>query len=203
MEDDLLKQQDLLQREAHKILTKLDLIKIISEFGKARIIGSLDLGLMVWRDIDIEVMVKNSSKEDLAKIVEKLSLETSCRVDFTILYNDLLIKPNQPKGTYLGIKYYDHLPIEEQSSKSEKIWKIDIWFLTEENIRGSINTDRIKAGLTDENKMMILKVKNDFIHHPDYRKLSFSLDIYNCVLEKGVKNSEDFKKYLKEIGKEI
>lgn len=51
---DLTKQQDELQQEAHKILGEIHLMNLLSKYGKPEVIGSVALGLMTWRDIDIE-----------------------------------------------------------------------------------------------------------------------------------------------------
>lgn len=200
---DLMDKQNALQKEAHKILEQLKLIEKLSKYGKPEIIGSLALGLMVWRDIDIEVEINDSKKENLGELVGIITLNTECRIDFTIIYNAQLIKPNLPKGTYLGIKFYDHLPIKEQSSKSDKIWKIDIWFLKTENKKGSLKTWEIKNKLTDDNRKIILEIKNSLWQNPKYKKIITSMDIYIAVLDKGVKNLEDFKKYLLESGREL
>lgn len=200
---DLIEKQAALQEEARKILNKLQLIEKLSKYGKPEIIGSLALGLMVWRDMDIEVENNDFKKEELGELVKNITLNTECRIDFTIIYNAQLIKPNLPKGTYFGIKFYDHLPIEEQSSKSDKIWKIDIWFLKKENLRGSLKTNEIKNKLTDDNKKIILQIKDALWQNPKYRKIITSIDIYIAVLNKGVKNLEEFKQYLKESDREL
>ena len=47
-----------LQKEAYEVLEKLDLLNILSTYGKPEIVGSLATGLMTWRDIDLEVVDK-------------------------------------------------------------------------------------------------------------------------------------------------
>lgn len=200
---DLIKQQKALQEEAYQILNKISLLDLLSKYGKTEVIGSVALGLMTWRDIDIEVVTNNSDKEDLAELIKELSLDTDCRVDFTIILNEKLIKPDLPKGTYLGIKYYDHLPPEEQSSKSEKLWKIDIWFLSANNVQGSAKTREIKDKLTEEKRDSILEIKNVLAHNPQYRKTIKSSDIYIAVLDKDVKDMIGFERYLKETGRSL
>lgn len=198
----LLEQQKNLQEEAHQILENINLLDLLSSYGTPSVIGSVDLGLMTWRDIDVEVVVNNPNKEDLAELIKKLSLSTQSRVDFTII-NEHLVSSSLPKGIYLGIKYYDHLPLEEQSSSSKKLWKIDIWFLTENNLQGSARTKEIKAKLTPEKSLIILQIKNSLASHPQYRKTIKSSDIYTAVLENEVKTLEEFKVYLHKNGVEI
>lgn len=200
---DLMEKQADLQKEAHKILGQLQLIEKLSKYGKPEIIGSLFLGLMVWRDIDIEVENDNLTKEELGELVKNIILDTEYRIDFTVIYNCQFLKPHLPKGTYLGIKFYDHLPKEEQSSKSDKIWKIDIWFLPKENLQGSLKTNEIKNNLTDDSKKIILEIKEELWQNPKYKKIITSIDIYEAVLDKGVKNLEEFKNYLKESNREL
>ncbi|MCL5411528.1 MAG: hypothetical protein M1150_02210 [Patescibacteria group bacterium] len=142
----------------------------------------------------------NLNKQDLAELVKELSLNTDYRVDFTIILNEKLIKPDLPKGTYLGIKYYDHLPPEEQSSKSGRLWKIDIWFLS---VQGSAKTREIRDKLTEEKRDIILEIKNVLAHNPQYRKTIKSSDIYIAVLDRDVKDMAGFEEYLRETGRSL
>lgn len=200
---DLMEKQDALQKEAHGVLEKLQLIKILSKYGKPEIVGSLALGLMTWRDIDIEVIVDNLNREIVSEFVADIVKIKLRKINLNVTDNRNQNSPKTPSGIYVGINYYDHLPIEEQSSHNPNLWKIDIHFILSENAKGSEKAKQINKQLTDEKRKIILEIKNVLMNSPEHRKTIFSVDIYDAVFEKGVKNLEEFKDYLKESSREL
>ena len=188
---DLLKQQKELQKEGNRLLKRTGLIEFLSQFGTVRINGSLASGLMVWPDIDLEVVSETISEDNFWKAVRFLfSIEkhNTFIQDFRESTN-----PNTPKGLYIGKKI----------NEGKNIWKIDIWFITPRQ-DGELNyNDWIKDKLTEENKKIILEIKNQIYDDPKYRKEIFSIDIYKAVIENGVKNLEEFKIYLQNQGRSL
>jgi hypothetical protein len=151
MMQDLLKRQSQLNALAGKVLTDLNMLDLLKEIGTTRIIGSMALNLMVWRDIDIEVIVQDPQKDLLKDIITKLIEKSLRRIDFSIIDNRAREKEHLPQGIYLGIKYTGpDVASYESISNNDKIWKIDIWFLKEENSQGAKATQQIKEKLTDE-----------------------------------------------------
>lgn len=53
---ELLRRQDDLQAEAAGVITDLDLLRVLGRAGAVRLIGSAATGLMVWRDLDVQVL---------------------------------------------------------------------------------------------------------------------------------------------------
>lgn len=53
---ELLRRQEALQTEAHQLIGHLDLFTMLSHAGKPEQIGSSVSGLMVWRDLDFNVL---------------------------------------------------------------------------------------------------------------------------------------------------
>jgi hypothetical protein len=204
-EKSMLSQQQDLQDEANKVLEELGLLEVLIDYGSPTIIGSMSLRLMTWRDIDIEVVTETLSKESIGQLVAKLINKSAKRIDFSFMDNTAHDKIGYPQGIYLGIKYFpSNLPTEELNSKSERQWKIDIWFLLpeiaehSERAQGSMKTEEIRKKLTDETRQIILEIKNIIAKDPRYRKEIFSVDIYNAVIEKGVKDLEEFERYYRE-----
>lgn len=197
--EELLIEQKKLQDEAFRVLRDLGLIEKLKKYGLPQIIGSVSLGLMTWRDIDIEVVVKTLQRSFVVEIIAYLIEKVKNRVDLVFIDNSLCGRQRMPKGIYLGVKYFpDDLSPEETKSTSDKLWKIDIWFVTE----GSVRTKQIQQKLTEEYKKTILGIKNILSRSPKYRKEIFSVDIYEAVLEKGVKNIEEFRTYLQSTGRD-
>lgn len=68
----LLHRQRLLQDEAQSVLKELNLIELLSAGGVVRQTGSTVLGLMVWRDIDLQVSSSGLSIERAFEIMHPL-----------------------------------------------------------------------------------------------------------------------------------
>lgn len=196
-------QQDKLQTEAKQVIHSLGLTELLSKYGTPTLIGSTALGLMVWRDIDIEVTIKDFTKEELVKIISAIFISAGYRIDVCMINNYEKLNANLPLGYYLGLKYFGDISPEEAVGSNEKIWKIDIWFLTEGNLRGKIKTEELQSKLTEGKRRAILEIKDAVAKNPKYRKEIKSMDIYIAVLDKGIKNLEEFEKYLNGLGKSL
>lgn len=203
---DLLAKQDQLQKAAKGVLERLGLLALLKKYGQVEVIGSAALGLMTWRDIDIEIVCKELKREDLAEVVAELIKKPLRRIDFGVADNRPRFGTHSkiPKSLYIGMKYYgDDIPDEQLLSSNPLIWKLDLHFLLKEDARGREKTRQLKQKLTEENKKMILKIKNQIASNPQYRKQIFSMDIYEAVLEYGVKNLEEFRQYLQKSGRKL
>lgn len=187
--NNLLKNQENLQYEAKKVVDKLDLIRILSEYGKTEVVGSLEYGLMVWRDIDIDLVFKNEILEtSYWEIVKKLFSNKEIQL-MTLSDNRKIVNKNRPKSLYIGIKYLN--------GKGD-IWKIDIRLLNNNDLNIHRIKDLIDEKITPENKLIILEIKSKVCNDPKYHKDFSSVDIYEAVLLKNIKNTKEFWKYLKQ-----
>lgn len=196
MINDLLLQQDELQKEAGRIIAELNLEQILGECGKVCWVGSYPLGLMAWKDIDVEVRTANASREIVAVVVSKLATKFNKRIGFTLLDNregtiDL------PHGLYIGVKYFGNLEnVKVAADVEDKVWKIDIWFLDEAQIAGREKTKEIKDKLAPDLREIILQIKQSVWDNQKYRRSFSSVDIYDAVLDNRVKTLEEFEAYL-------
>lgn len=191
--EELLKQQDELQKEGKQLLEKIGLLEFISRFAKPEIVGSMASGLMVWPDIDLELVVDRFNDEDYWETVKFMFYIKE-------IYHSIYIQdfrksqnPNTPKGLYIGTK------IENEG----KEWKIDLWFILP-HIKGLENMNEwIKGKLNDENRAIILNIKSELYKNIKYTKDFFSIDIYKAVINNGVQDLDGFRKYLKESNRSI
>jgi len=55
-----------LKREAERIIEELDMLRLLSAYGEARIVGSVVLDLIVKLDIDIHLLVDNPDVLEVA-----------------------------------------------------------------------------------------------------------------------------------------
>jgi hypothetical protein len=201
---DLLKQQEELQKEANEVLNRLDLIAALEKYGKPFMVGSFALGLLTRRDIDIEVVVASLDKKQVQGICSYLVGLDHPRMDLTVMDNTVDKVPQLPNGYYVGVQYIPkEIPFVDRNPKSPLAWQIDIHFLTEENSKARAKVEEIKSKLTPDKRLSILEIKKEIATHPKYHRTVFSIDIYNAVLDQGINNLEEFKKYMKEKGVEL
>jgi hypothetical protein len=59
----------------------------------------------------------------------------------------------------------------------------------------------MRRSLTDEARLVILRLKHIWFGFPAYRDTVLSTDIYDAVLAHGVRTPEEFDAYLRERGK--
>lgn len=193
---DILQKAYRLKLEANKVLSELDLIDTLQKVGEPNLVGSIVLDLMVYKDIDIEVIVDPLNRKSISQVISNLASKDSRRIDFSVINNTSDIKLKFPEGVYLGIKYHLGLDWISNFSGNENTWKIDIWFVKKENARSLKTTEMIKSQLTEQNKKIILEIKNSLYKEEGYRKVFTALDIYKAVLEERVGSVTEFNKHL-------
>lgn len=180
--------QKTLQKEAYNILEDLNLIDFLGKFGKPTLVGSVALGLMSWPDIDIVVVSQlkiGDYLETVSYLFQKHDVYSMSLQDFR-----KSIFPDRPQGLYCGVSYL---------VKPRTFWKIDIWFLPD--VKALEFIENVRSKLTDENRNIILKIKNDMREKTKHGKEVSGMDVYKAVLENNVKNLSEFRKYLKKQGR--
>ncbi len=186
----LVKQANQLQREAKLILNNLGLLKILKEISEPKIVGSMVSGLMVMKDIDIHTYVKKYNLKKILNLLPKLALLPTIRKAQFNNYREFRKdyrkdRVHFPHGYYIGLR----------SIQRSDEWKIDIWFIKEGEDR-SFNDSRLQ-NLLDEQREIILKLKNLWLIKNGYRNGISSIDFYKAVLDFEVKTEKDFENYLK------
>lgn len=191
-ERDLFSRANSLQREAFEVIDRLELTKNLSSVGIPRLIGSVNNGLMVWRDIDYEVYVDQYRFERYVDFISHYAnmpsvVEIGLK-DFSVKN----IKESNTKGVYTHFLYQD-------STLNE--WKVDVWFLD------FVPPDRSYEGLLQRATKLeieaILNIKDKMYKSPLYKSYIISVDIYRAVLEGNVNNFEEFGAYMKLLGKDV
>jgi len=179
-----------LQREAGRIVEELGLIKIIGKISKPKIVGSVANGLMFAKDIDIHAYVHKYDIQAIVNLLPKFALLPTIQKAQFSNYRDLrrdYIKDRSsfPRSYYVGLR----------SIQPSGEWKIDIWFAKKGEI-GEFNDPRLK-NLTNKQREIILQLKKMWSNKDGYRKGVLSVDFYKAILDFGVENEVDFKRYLK------
>ncbi|MCX6808451.1 MAG: hypothetical protein NTW50_02175 [Candidatus Berkelbacteria bacterium] len=178
-----IEQSGELKREAEKMLDDSALLELLRQYGRVEITGSYSYDLMVAKDIDIHIFVKDLKKSDIFEIMGKLIEQNyfrSFKLDNFVDYPDVRF-PDFPRGYYLGLQSVD------------RNWKIDLWFIVEDSASGKKFTSQLMK-IDEATRILILTLK-------DYKKAKgwrfSSTVIYEAVLNGGVHNIGEFENYLK------
>jgi hypothetical protein len=195
MHDDiLLRRQAALHAEGEEVLAQLNLMQVLSKIGRPEIVGSFALGLMVWRDIDVEVYCDEVSA---ARVFDAIRPIIDVPGVYRLTFHDFSgprADPSVPDGYYWGVRY--HRPGEEE-------WKLDIWLISAGTMHrmGRELVRTLPAQLTSETRMAILQLKTTWYALPTYRREVLSVDVYDAVLNHGVRTPDEFDTYLRLRGK--
>ncbi|MFG2051978.1 hypothetical protein ACGFIW_31665 [Micromonospora sp. NPDC048935] len=188
--DDLVRRQHELQSEAADLRADLALDDVLARHGRVTGVGSAALGLMVWRDLDLTVVVPTLDAGGVAETGALLALHRQMReVCFRNDTGDWNTDPRYPDGLYLGLQC---------RSRAGQRWKIDIWFVDEPDRQPDLAHVRdLPTRLTEETRAAILLVKDAWAGRPEYGKSVSSWDIYAAVLDDGVRTPADFEEWIR------
>ncbi|HKQ06927.1 MAG TPA: hypothetical protein VJ464_17490 [Blastocatellia bacterium] len=174
-----------LKAEADQLMRECRLPELLSAYLRWFVGGSYSYDLMCWRDLDVYIL---DPRADFKRCFE-VAYELTCRLAakksrFT---NNV---GGEPNGLYWGIKLGD----ERQGA-----WKLDLWFLDLDSYAEHANySANMKGKLTVDARSAILEIKEAYWRRPEYRDTVTSDLIYRAVLERGVKNINDFERFLAE-----
>ncbi len=182
---ELSSEQRRLQIQADKMLEQTELLVTLAKFGELLpISGSYSYGLMVYPDIDLEVLCVTINKVLFADIVAELvknkwvrKVSTADNVNFESQHS------GRPKGYWLGLE----IPFENDR------WGLDCWF--QEKDSTDTKPDPYKTALShisQEKRDAVLSIKYHLIYNGLYGKSYFSNDVYDAVLKNDITTWEEF-----------
>ncbi len=183
---DYIKRQRDLHNKADEILKDLNLVSHLKKKGEVNFVGSYALSLMSWEDIDIVV----SGDQNIDGYLDTVSYLFRQLNVYSLNVQDFRksIFPNRPQGIYCGVSYL---------VQPDVFWKIDIWFMGKDDNTALELVKKFSSRLTDDNKAIILKIKNE-MREQDWGKTISGMDVYNAVFDKGIKETKEFKKFIAE-----
>ncbi|MBD3250761.1 MAG: hypothetical protein GF381_04320 [Candidatus Pacebacteria bacterium] len=192
--DILLKKQEALQKQAFEVIAKLNLREILGKYGEFELVGSIEYGLMTWRDIDANLIFeKDPSDGEFWKIVKQLFASPEVK-SLTIVDNRNQTEENRPRSMYVGIKHKDN---------RGETWKIDLRLIARDQVTTDKISKLINEKITEETRKIILKIKSQVHDNSKYHIVFSSVDIYEAVLLKEVSNLSGFEEYLSVQGKSL
>lgn len=186
---ELLTRQKALQVEAEQVLAALNITAMLACAGPPVFNGSYVTGLMVWRDLDVSV----TAPEMTSRQVYETMLPLLTHPDVTLVRYRNEAGARNPAGKPEDDRYFFAYYVWV----GDREWKIDISFWVSRLPRMErLPPDHILSRLTDERRLAILWIKDVWHRRPEYMITVASTDIYDAVLDAGVRTPEEFEVYL-------
>ena len=190
----LLERQDALQAEADRLADRLDLSAMLSRAGRFERLGSSVSGLMVWRDLDLGASCGRLSPEQAWETMLPLAAHMrTTRMDYRNETGRLTPPELQGYGRYYFVVWHETDAGDE--------WKIDVSLWSPEAPPGPlVHAQELRRRLTPETRLAILWIKDVWHRMPSYPDWVSGMDVYDAVLEHGVRTPEQFGGHLRQRG---
>ena len=190
----LLERQDALQAEANRLVGELDLPGMLGRAGCLERLGSSVSGLMAWRDLDLGVSCGVLSPEKAWETVVPLAAHPRT---IQLAYRNEIGRLAPPELLGHGRYYF----VARHQTEAGKVWKIDISLWSPESPPGPLaHAEELGRRLTPETRLAILWIKDAWHRLPSYPDLVGGMDVYEAVLEHGVRTPDQFGRYLRRRG---
>jgi len=189
-DDDILERQAVLQARSDDVVRDLDVLALAGTVGTPTRTGSSALGLMTRRDIDITTV----GDLDVGRVFALGQvLAAHPRVWRITFRNDTghwnKETSRYPDGLYWLVEYVDD---------AGDGWTLDLWFLAEGTTQFDLeHMKTLPQRLTPEVRTAILRIKEERMAHaaPAPGPNMPSYEIYEAVLDHGVRTPADFEGY--------
>jgi hypothetical protein len=193
---ELLSRQEKLQSEAQHIIAELDISIILGQAGTVYQVGSFVSGLMVWRDLDFNVLSPGLSSNRVFAILSPLLHHPHMKMVRYLNQQGAFSPPDLKDERFFFALYYQPEGADE--------WKIDVSFWVSSVPRTErAPAEHIAGRLDDETRMAILWIKDVWRRLPTYLYQIGGVDIYDAVLDHDVRTPAQFRAYLSERGKPV
>lgn len=165
--------------QANSILEDTNLLPFLNQFGRAEVVGSVALDLIVKPDLDIHLLINN---QDLMPTAHTI-------VEYLIEQNKIrevrLTDWRQENGLKIGVDAYP---------TASGDWSIDIWVTNDQRTTAFDFVETLNNTLTENQRGAILKIKTHFYKQGLLRD-GLGLKVYNAVVEHGIETVDEFLKF--------
>ena len=190
----LFRRAEVLRSEADEVMRTLDVMTMLRALGQPEQIGSSVSGLMVWRDIDVTVRCRDVTLERVWDALRPLLINPR----ITRLNYSNETGARSPSGEPADQRYYFVIHYEPAGGTE---WKIDVSVWTSDAPRPHLaQLTELERRLTHETRLAILWIKDVWHRLPVYPYEVGGMEVYDAVLEHGVRSPDDFNRYLRERG---
>jgi len=175
------------------MLAWLDLAALTGDVGPLLVTGSFVSGLMCWRELDVMVLAgRDFSPGDvmglLARIVRRPGVTG-------LDYRDER-GPRCVTGQLRDERYHVTLTVEHAGE-----WQIDLTLWLHDLHRNVTRWhEELRDRITAEERIAVLRIKDDWHRRPAYPHQVGGLDIYTAVLEDGIRTLDQFAAWLTRRG---
>lgn len=189
-DEQLIARAKSLQEEALWILEDLDLLAVIGAISEPEVVGSVKNGLMIMPDIDIHAWMEEPDLGAVADLFPALMKMPTIQMAHFNNYRELRRdfrkdRVNFPHAYYVGLR----------TTQPSGEWKIDMWFGKRGEV-GDYDATELDT-MTDEQRLVILRLKEMWKDGKGYRDGVLSTDFYKAIMRHDVKDEEGFIEYLK------
>jgi hypothetical protein len=181
-DEELLAREDVLQAEARQFAADRDLANLLARLGRVIPVGSAVTGLMVWRDLDYTVDADGVTAKAVWGAVRPL-LERCHRLVYADETGDRVAETAPYERHYFVFRIDG--------------WKLDVSIWTN---GAPAEVERyarqLAERLDDETRLAILRLKDAWHTRPEYPEIVGAFEIYEAVLEHGVRTPEQLERHL-------
>jgi hypothetical protein len=161
---------------------------VLAGYGDVHVVGSYALHLMAWRDLDIEIIREPPDRRSFFELGYRLANHL---MPPRLHYRDEVVArtPGLPIGLYWGIYLGD---------ERAGAWKIDVWSVDRQHAESArAKMAGLQARLSPEIRRTIIELKSKIWADPGYRRTFSSQDLYDAVLEHGVRDLNTLWEFLR------
>jgi hypothetical protein len=189
-DEDLDARQAALQAEAAAILSELDLQASLTDVGPVLLAGSFVSGLMVWPELDVMVCASPTFTPAAVLRLLRRFVDLPGVVGFD--YRDER-GPRSPTGTARDERYQVVIAL----ARNDRRWRIDltIW-LNDPHSNVTAWHEALRDTVTAEQRSAILRIKDVWHRLPGYPDSVGGLQIYQAVLDDGIRSPQQFAGWL-------
>ena len=181
--DDIVRRAEGRTRQAFDVIEELDLLKRWSRCGRPTLLGAVSFGLVVSRDIDLNIYAREPAVAQGFEVVSEIAVLPGV---MKVRYSNCLETIDQ--GLYWQIQYRDRFG---------DMWTVDNWLVSEDHPHADLLealVERMQKGLSAEQRKVILQIKETVQPESKAR----GIDIYEAVMEDGVRSPCEFAVWLRD-----
>jgi hypothetical protein len=191
---ELAARQSFLHGEAAALLDELGRSQIFTSIGPLAVAGSYVSELMVWRELDVMLLVGAAySPNDVLKLISRV-MELPGVTGFD--YRDERAD-RSPTGLVKEERYHILFLLDRGSG----VWRLDLslWL---HDLHQNVTAwhQALRDSITAEQRAAVLRIKDVWFRLPSYPDEIGGLEIYSAVTEDSVRTPEQFRGWLADHG---
>lgn len=169
-----------IRENADRILYEYGLLDSLRGLGVPHIIGSYQMDMMAWNDLDIDIENDGMSLERLYRLTGQI-LEI-----FRPSWYEAK-EERAPGGRTVWFHGFE-------ATVDGELWNVDLWFFDRETIEAAERyCARIAETASAAQREQIVAIKRDLLERGLYTFEKFrSTDVYRAVLELGIRDTDEF-----------